>query len=69
VATGIQITFDCRKTAKNRMHLDVSRGQLDLEDAVEGYVDAGASLSHYGSHPGERWAVMADPEGNEFCIQ
>jgi hypothetical protein len=57
-----------KKTAKNRVHLDISRGDRDLEAVVADYVDAGASLTTYGEHPGERWAVMADPEGNEFCI-
>lgn len=57
-----------KKTAKNRVHVDVSRGDRVLEAVVDEYVDAGASLTHYGEHPGERWAVMADPEGNEFCI-
>jgi Glyoxalase-like domain len=60
---------DEKKAAKNRVHLDVSRGDRDLESVVEEYVAAGAVLTHYGEHPGERWAVMADPEGNEFCLQ
>jgi len=58
-----------KKTAKNRVHLDISRGDLGLEDAVATYVDAGASLMAYCEHPGHRWAVMTDPEGNEFCVQ
>jgi hypothetical protein len=58
-----------RKTAKNRVHLDVGRGERDLEEVVADYVEAGASFTRYAEHPGHRWAVMADPEGNEFCIQ
>ena len=58
-----------KKTAKNRVHLDVSRGDRELETAVAEYVAAGAELMRYGEHPGQRWAVMTDPEGNEFCIQ
>jgi hypothetical protein len=58
-----------KKAAKNRVHLDISRGDRSLEAVVEEYVAAGAELTRYGEHPGERWAVMADPEGNEFCIQ
>jgi Glyoxalase-like domain len=57
------------KAAKNRVHLDIGGGEQELDAAVKEYVDAGASFAAYGEHPGERWAVMADPEGNEFCLQ
>jgi Glyoxalase-like domain len=47
------------KTVKNRIHWDVS------VPAVQSLTDAGATLLR---PPGEdRWYVMADPEGNEFC--
>jgi hypothetical protein len=52
------------KTAKNRVHLDVSREDRDLDVVVKEYIDAGASFTELG----HGWAVMADPEGNEFCI-
>jgi hypothetical protein len=58
-----------KKVAKNRMHLDIGRGDRELEAAVKDWVAAGASLLNYGGHPGETWAVMTDPEGNEFCLQ
>jgi hypothetical protein len=58
-----------KKTAKNRVHLDVGRGDRELDELVAEYVDSGASFTAYGEHPGHKWAVMADPEGNEFCIQ
>jgi hypothetical protein len=57
------------KSAKNRVHLDIGRGDRELDAIVADYVDAGATFTRYGEHPGHRWAVMADPEGNEFCIQ
>ncbi len=53
------------KVAKNRMHLDL----LDRDPAVvERLVMLGASV--LGEHQLGRhhWTVMADPEGNEFCI-
>lgn len=56
------------KTAKNRVHLDVSVSQDDLDAEVEQYTTRGASLVEFRSHPGQRWAVMLDPEGNEFCL-
>jgi predicted enzyme related to lactoylglutathione lyase len=53
------------KTAKNRMHLDLEAA--DREAEVERLLSLGAS--HLGDHDeGVRWTVMADPEGNEFCV-
>jgi catechol 2,3-dioxygenase-like lactoylglutathione lyase family enzyme len=45
------------KTVKNRLHWDV-RG------TVAEFVEAGAT--HLWDTP--RWTVLADPEGNEFCV-
>jgi hypothetical protein len=47
------------KTAKNRMHLDVYG---DTEEILA----AGATLLH--RNVGIGWDVLADPEGNEFCV-
>jgi glyoxalase superfamily protein len=57
------------KTAKNRVHLDVPLGQAHLDDEVRRLEGLGATFREFGSHPGHRWAVMQDPEGNEFCLQ
>jgi Glyoxalase-like domain len=56
------------KTAKNRVHLDVSvdPGQLDAE--VQRLCAAGATLTGYNEYPGHRAALMRDPEGNEFDL-
>ena len=56
------------KTAKNRVHLDVPVDPGALDREVERLEALGASLVGFNSHPGHRWAVMADPEGNEFCL-
>jgi hypothetical protein len=56
------------KVAKNRVHLDVPLGDEPLDAAVERVVGTGATLVEIREHPGERWAVMQDPEGNEFCL-
>jgi hypothetical protein len=50
------------KTVKNRVHLDVRAADRDAE--VARLIAAGAS--EVGRH--ENWVVMADPEGNEFCV-
>ncbi|PPH15311.1 glyoxalase [Rathayibacter sp. AY1D1] len=54
-----------RKTVKNRLHLDFVPD--DQEAEVARLVGLGATRSDVGQ--GEQsWAVLADPEGNEFCI-
>jgi len=64
------------KTAKNRVHLDVSVGRgLEPEarrSALEVEADrlhaAGATIVRQQEQRGEFWIVMQDPEGNEFCV-
>lgn len=53
------------KTAKNRVHLDV---QLRYGEQIDWLVGLGARvLRPLGAVAGEKWAIMADPEDNEFC--
>jgi hypothetical protein len=56
------------KTTKNRMHLDVLVCDVDKE--VVRLESLGASRLSGSPHEefGQRWYVMADPEGNEFCV-
>jgi predicted enzyme related to lactoylglutathione lyase len=56
------------KTSKNRMHLDIETRQVDAE--VARLLALGASRIDADDHHehGNRWVVMADPEGNEFCV-
>ena len=58
-----------QKVAKNRVHLDVPIDGAVLDDEVTRLVDKGARFIEFGEYPGHRWAVMRDPEGNEFCLQ
>ena len=53
------------KTAKNRLHIDLRPD--DQEAEVERLVDMGARLADIGQHD-VSWVVLADPEGNEFCV-
>ena len=50
------------------MHLDIRADQLDV--AVERLMSLGARRLQADAREeiGYRWVVMADPEGNEFCI-
>jgi len=53
------------KTTKNRMHLDFRPDDRDVE--VERLLALGATRGDVGQ--GEQtWVVLADPEGNEFCV-
>ena len=67
-AYGVALRFDAAsgpKTArKNRVHLDLKGGPGQLERLLE----LGAVRVDIGQ--GEvPWEVLADPEGNEFCLQ
>ncbi len=53
------------KTVKNRLHLDLRPD--DQEAEVERLVDMGARPVDIGQHD-VGWVVLADPEGNEFCV-
>jgi predicted enzyme related to lactoylglutathione lyase len=55
------------KTVKNRMHPDLTVSDLDAEEAR--LVKLGAIRRERHDVPeGRRSYVMADPEGNEFCL-
>jgi predicted enzyme related to lactoylglutathione lyase len=51
------------------VHLDVPAAPEDLDAAVDRLVSTGATLVDHGTQGDHRWAVMQDPEGNEFCLQ
>ena len=57
------------KTVKNRMHLDVNVGKENIEAEVERLTSLGASELWMVDEPGAFHTTMADPEGNEFCVQ
>jgi hypothetical protein len=57
------------KNAKNRVHLDLSvdervQAVLELLELLE----LGAAEIESRTADGHTWTVMADPEGNEFCV-
>jgi hypothetical protein len=55
------------KTGKNRLHLDVNPTDRDQDDEVRRLLDLGAR--HVDVGQGDvSWVVLADPEGNEFCV-
>jgi hypothetical protein len=55
------------KTGKNRLHLDVSPSDREQDEEVRRLLDLGARPADVGQGE-ESWVVLADPEGNEFCV-
>jgi predicted enzyme related to lactoylglutathione lyase len=56
------------KTVKNRVHLDL-RWERALDEEVARLEGLGATVVAEHQEDRGRWAVMADPEGNEFCVE
>jgi len=55
------------KTVKNRLHLDVNPADREQDEEVRRLLDLGARHADVGQGD-ESWVVLADPEGNEFCV-
>jgi predicted enzyme related to lactoylglutathione lyase len=53
------------KRGKNRLHLDLRPDNQEAE--IRRLEDLGAVRVHIGQRD-VPWVVMADPEGNEFCV-
>jgi hypothetical protein len=59
------------KVVKNRLHLDLEPTEGTRDDELARLLAHGATevADHRGKYgPGTGWVVLADPEGNEFCI-
>jgi predicted enzyme related to lactoylglutathione lyase len=56
------------KEQKNRLHLDLRTADLDAE--VDRVLGLGATLVTGAPivEDGWRWHILADPDGNEFCV-
>ncbi len=57
------------KQAKNRVHLDLNVGHDRIDEEVQRLLDLGATLLYRYEGPEGRWVTLADPEGNELCVQ
>jgi hypothetical protein len=55
------------KTVKNRVHLDVSPSGVDEQQELQRLLALGAAHTDIGQAD-VPWIVLADPEGNEFCL-
>jgi catechol 2,3-dioxygenase-like lactoylglutathione lyase family enzyme len=56
------------KIERARLHIDVSPTDRDQDAELERLLAAGARLIDVGQPPEASWHVLADPEGNEFCL-
>ncbi len=56
------------KTVKNRVHLDLTTSAADRDAEIERLLALGARRVDIGQTGQESWTVLADPEGNEFCV-
>lgn len=58
------------KTAKNRIHLDLQPTDRTRDEEVARLLELGATLLDDQRKPdGTGWVVLADPEGNELCVE
>ncbi|MER7520535.1 VOC family protein [Streptomyces sp. NPDC126499] len=56
------------KTGKNRIHLCL-RPETSRDEEVDRLLGLGAAfVADHRNPDGTGWAVLADPEGNEFCV-
>jgi hypothetical protein len=55
------------KAVKNRLHLDVRPVDRSTEEEGERLISLGATRVDIGQGSAP-WTVLADPEGNEFCL-
>jgi predicted enzyme related to lactoylglutathione lyase len=60
------LTVPDTKNVKNRLHLDLR--PEDQEAEVRRIEALGAHRVDIGQGPEVTWVVLADPEGNEFCV-
>ncbi len=58
------------KVVKNRVHLDIGPLERTRDEEVERLTGLGGRVLDDRRTPeGRGWIVMADPEGNEFCVE
>ena len=56
------------KAVKNRLHLDLRADGTGTSDELARLLALGARRVDVGQGPDVSWTVLADPEGNEFCL-
>jgi hypothetical protein len=57
-----------RKTLKNRLHFDLRADGSTQSNELRRLLELGAQRVDVGQTSEATWVVLADPEGNEFCL-
>jgi hypothetical protein len=70
---GLQPTIvlspsDAPRTGQLPLHIDVNATDRDQAAELERLLAIGAKPADVGQTGTESWHVLADPEGNEFCL-
>jgi len=70
VPTMLFIPVPEPRTVKNRMHVDLQPSDANREEEVERLLALGATVvEDHRSDDGTGWVWLADPEGNDFCVE
>jgi catechol-2,3-dioxygenase len=56
------------KSVKNRLHFDLRADGVTTPEELQRLLELGATPVDVGQGPEVTWVVLADPEGNEFCL-
>ncbi|MFD4631272.1 VOC family protein [Streptomyces sp. NPDC058284] len=68
--TLLFVTVPNAKTVRNRLHVDLQPQDRTRDEEVERLLALGATVDDDRRRPnGRGWVVLADPEGNEFCVE
>ena len=68
---GVTLLFEPvgdAKTVKNRVHFDVNPIGVHQDIELQRLLTLGAVHTDVGQDGTQTWVVLADPEGNEFCL-
>jgi catechol 2,3-dioxygenase-like lactoylglutathione lyase family enzyme len=66
--TIVLVRTENPRPGKSRLHVDVNATDRDQEAELERLLELGARPADIGQTGEESWHVLADPEGNEFCL-
>jgi len=59
---------DEKLSAPNRLHFDLRADHSSFDDELNRLLSLGATRADVGQPDDVTWVVLADPEGNEFCL-
>ncbi|MFD3546305.1 VOC family protein [Streptomyces sp. NPDC058655] len=69
-STLLFVTVPDAKTVKNRVHVDLQPQDRSRDEEVERVLALGATVvADHRRADGTGWVTLADPEGNEFCVE